>query len=110
MYNQFNYGWNSGYTPVQNPQNNLSFAYIQGGKQAVNDYMVAPGNSVMLIDNEAGMITIKTREISGLLSPLREFKEQKPAPAPQPEHPEYITREEFEKRIAEMSNAKLSEQ
>ena len=39
---------------------------------------------------------------------LREFDEIKPVVA-QPQHPDFITREEFEKRLGELTNAKLSE-
>ena len=104
--------WNTGYTPwYQQPQQqqpqqaNESLVYIQGGEQAANNYLVAPNQTVYLVDNEAGQIFIKATNISGMLMPLRRFEEVKPEP---PQSQNFVTRDEFEKRLQEVLNAKSS--
>lgn len=112
MYNPYNYPWN-GYGSQQlqmNPQQtNISVVFIQGGDAAVNNYLVAPNQSVILIDNDSHMIYIKATDASGMPVPLRKFQEDIPAAPVQQPQADYITREEFEKRIQEITNAKLSE-
>jgi len=104
--------WNSGYTPwYQQPQQqqpqqaNESLVYIRGGEQAASNYLVAPNQTVYLVDNEAGQIFIKSTNISGTLMPLRRFEEVKPEP---PQTQNFVTRDEFEKRLQEVLNAKPS--
>ena len=103
--------WNTGYTPWYQPQqqNNISVVFIQGGDSAVSNYMVAPNQSVILIDNEAGIISIKATDASGMPIQTRRFQEMRPAPVQQPQN-NFVTRDEFEKRLQEVLNAKLSEQ
>lgn len=104
--------WNTGYTPwYQQPQqqNNISIAFVQGGEEAVRNYMVAPNQSVILVDNEAGIISIKATDVSGMPIPVRTFVEKKPAPVQQAQS-NYVTRDEFEKRLQEVLGAKLPEQ
>ena len=102
--------WNTGYTPwYQQPQQqqpqqpNESVVYIQGGEQAANNYLVAPNQTVYLVDNESGKIFIKATNISGMLMPLRRFEEVKPEP---PQSQNFVTRDEFEKRLQEVLDGK----
>ena len=97
----------SWYEQQQQPQAMTSVVYIQGGEQAIGNYLVAPNQSVILIDNETGMIAIKSADVSGRLMPTRIFVERKPVVPQQPQN-DFITRDEFEKRIKELINDKQS--
>jgi len=101
--------YRDGYTPwySQPQQPNVSVVYIQGGEATANNYLVAPGQSVILIDNDLGEIFIKSKDVSGNPIPTRKFTEKKPIPSQQA-HGDFITRDEFEKRIQEITNAKQS--
>ena len=105
--NNYRDGYMPWYSQPQQQQPNVSVVYIQGGETTANNYLVAPGQSVILIDNDQGIIFIKSKDVSGNPIPTRKFLEEKPAPVQQT-HADYITREEFEKRIQELTNAKQS--
>ena len=94
------------YSQPQQQQTNISVAFIQGGDFAASNYLVAPNQAVILIDNESGMLYMKTTDASGNVISNRKFKEEKPV-SPQT-HGDYITRDEFEKRLQELNNAKQS--
>ena len=98
------------YTPVQVPQqnvapvqqNNNGIIWIQG-EQAAKSYMVAPNNTVLLMDSEDSIMYIKSTDQSGMPRPLRvfEYKERTQtahnAPASSPKaSDEYVSRKEFE--------------
>lgn len=75
--------------------------WIQG-EAGAKSYLVAPGNTVMLMDSEATVFYIKSADASGVPLPLRifDYKERKseeaqPTPAAS-DSKEYITREEFD--------------
>lgn len=106
--------------PVPNaaPQNNQvnnngSINWVMG-EAAARSYAVAPGQSVLLLDSDSSVFYIKSADASGMPLPLRifDYKErtQQPHTEPQVQQsaqiPEYITRDEFEKRIAEIVEAK----
>lgn len=87
-------------TPNQ-PANN-GIVWVQGHEGA-KAYPVAAGNSVLLMDSETSVFYIKSTDASGMPQPLRTFdynerKAQEAAPTE-----EYITREEFEQKIAELT-------
>lgn len=68
------------------------------GEEGAKAYMVAPGNSVLLLDSEGSSFYIKSTDASGMPLPLRIFDyterhaAQKPA---QSASVEYVTRDEF---------------
>lgn len=93
--------------------NNGSINWVMG-EAAARSYAVAPGQSVLLLDSDSSVFYIKSADASGMPLPLRifDYKErtQQPHTEPQVQQsaqiPEYITRDEFEKRIAEIVEAK----
>ena len=93
-------------TPSQptNPQDN-SINWVQG-EAGAKSYPVAPSQSVMLMDSENEVFYIKTVDASGMPLPLRIFdykernaQEKEVEEVPQIDMSNYITREEFEKRM-----------
>ena len=93
-------------TPSQptNPQDN-SINWVQG-EAGAKSYPVAPSQSVMLMDSENEVFYIKTVDASGMPLPLRIFdykerntQEKEAEEIPQIDMSNYITREEFEKRM-----------
>lgn len=94
--------------PMPQQQQNSGLIWVQG-IEAMKSYPVAPGQSVLLMDSESNCFGIKTVDTSGMPLPLRifDYKERtgqqtQPAPAPQIDTSAFITREEFESRIAEI--------
>ena len=96
------------YQPPQPQPNNSGLIWVQG-ESGAKSFMVAPGQSVLLMDSEAMVFYIKTADASGVPLPLRVFQYSEIVPgaaAPQaveaPPKAEYVTREEFEARVAEL--------
>lgn len=103
---------------VQNnqPSNNNGILWVQG-ESAARSYNVAPGMSVMLMDSDSNTFFIKSADASGMPLPLRIFDytertQQAQAHSPIAEQNQvqqeidlsgYVTRDEFEKRISELS-------
>ena len=98
-----------GAQPQQQQQhvNNISVAIIHGGDKAANDYLMAPNQTIVLVDNEEGLVYIKETNGSGMQITNRKFKEEKQASLQQMQA-DFVTREEFEKRIAELANVSKS--
>ena len=121
-------GWAPGYMPQPQPApdmlaqfkspylqpqtqaqpNSSGLIWVQG-ESGAKSFMVAPGQSVLLMDSEAMVFYIKTADASGVPLPLRTFHytetiQSAAAPERPPEEPkpEYVTREEFEARVAEL--------
>lgn len=96
--------------PQQSQQqqvNNISVAIIHGGDKAANDYLMAPNQTIVLVDNEEGLVYIKETNGSGMQITNRKFKEEKQASLQQMQA-DFVTRDEFEKRIAELANVSKS--
>ena len=100
-------------TPSQpaNPQDN-SINWVQG-EAGAKSYPVAPSQSVMLMDSENEVFYIKTVDASGMPLPLRIFdykernaQEKEIEEVPQIDMSNYITREEFEKRMNGINNSR----
>lgn len=103
--------------PIQNqaqaPQQNIEAYWIQGGEAGAKSYLLAPNKRVMLLDAESSTFFIKQTDASGMPLPLRIFdyteRTQQPVNEPQiqPQQPtqDYITREEFEQRLAEITQS-----
>lgn len=96
--------------PQQQPQQqtNISVVFIHGGDDAADKYLMAPNQTLLLIDNEEGKIYIKETNGSGMTIINRKFKEEKQASLQQIQA-DFVTREEFEKRIAELTNVSKSQ-
>lgn len=98
-------------TPAPVPQNpNSGIIWIQG-ENAAKSYLVAAGNSVVLMDSEAPFFYIKSADQSGMPSMKKyRFEEvtETSQAIPQQQTVEYVTRDEFEKRIAELSAPRKS--
>lgn len=110
--------YNQQYQPmaqtVQAPQNNNGLIWVNG-EVGAKSYLVAPGNTVMLMDAENSTFYLKSADASGMPMPLRifDYKERQNAntsdfKAPTSDFSEldgkYITREEFERRMASVSH------
>ncbi|MDT3366886.1 MAG: hypothetical protein LIQ26_06415 [Bacteroidota bacterium] len=102
-YTPVNYGYSPAMYAQPVPQNatgqsQSNVIYVQG-EAGARAYMVAPGNTVLLMDSENPVFYWKTADASGMPT-LRAFdftERTAPAPAPVPAAaPAYITREEFE--------------
>ena len=84
------------------------------GEAGAKSYIVAPGNTVMLMDSESERFYIKSADASGMPLPLRVFAYQEltqqgiqaPVVAEQVNPNNFITREEFEHRIASLTAQK----
>ena len=93
------------------PQNNNGLIWVQG-EAGAKSYLVAPGNTVMLMDSEGERFFIKSADASGMPLPLRifDYKERTemstqaainaPATSNNINLDNFITREEFEQRLA----------
>ena len=97
--------------PVQQAQpqqqSSTGINWVQG-KAGANSYIVAPGQTAQLMDSEDQVFYIKTVDASGMPLPLRTFRYEEVKEQQPKQQADYITREEFEKRIAEISNANQS--
>ena len=96
-------------------QNNGGFVWIQGGEAGAKSYLVAPGETVMLMDAENPVFFLKSADASGMPMPLRifDYKERINATTSDFNVPtsdfseldgKYITREEFERRMASVAS------
>lgn len=105
--------------PQPQPQQNggAGLIWVQG-EAGAKSYLVAPGHTLMLMDSEAQVFYIKSADASGMPLPLRIFDySERRAPAEaraesasgfDPER--FVTREEFEKKLAAlMPTAKTEE-
>lgn len=100
--------------PAPTNQGNNSLIWVQG-ETGAKSYLVAPGNTVMLMDSENTVFYLKTADASGMPLPLRVFdysertvqtaSSQIPIPEKQIDLTQYVTREEFDAKIKEMIKA-----
>ena len=95
-------------------QGSNGLIWVQG-EAGAKSYIVAPGNTVMLMDSEGERFYLKSADASGMPMPLRvfEYKErtetqsQAPGPIVTPQNvnfDNFVTREEFEQRMASMAS------
>lgn len=112
MYNipnyNFNYPWNQ--NSAQQPTTS-GINWVQG-EAGAKSYAIAPNQSVLLMDSENNVFYIKSSDASGMPMPLRIFdytervtvtKNEQNTPV---EKIDYVTRDEFNKVIAELRNGK----
>ena len=95
-------------------QGNNGLIWVQG-EAGAKSYIVAPGNTVMLMDSEGERFYLKSADASGMPMPLRifEYKERTETPSQAFSAPvtaqsvnldNFVTREEFEQRMASMTS------
>ena len=94
---------------MQQPQqqNSGGLLWVQGIEGA-KSHFVSPGQSVLLMDSESNSFFIKSADTSGMPLPLRIFDYQERTAQQAPQQPtaavhdtsSYVTREEFESRLA----------
>lgn len=94
---------------AQQPQQS-GILWVQG-EEAAKAYMVAAGNSVLLMDSEQRVFYLKSTDQSGMPLPLRVFDYTERAvtppvgvPAAQIYAGEFVTRKEFEALAAQISS------
>ena len=89
-------------TQLRQPaQQSSPIIWVQG-EEGAKAYMVAAGNSVLLMDSENSTFYIKSTDASGMPQPLRVFdysertaSQKQPAQTAQKPKEEYVTRQEF---------------
>ena len=109
-YNPYQQAAMQQYQAMQQPQQNGGLLWAQGIEGA-KSHFVSPGQSVLLMDSESNSFFIKSADTSGMPLPLRvfDYKERTVQQAPQQptaaviDTSSYITREEFEQRIAQIT-------
>ena len=89
--------------PAQQASNGI--IWVQG-EEGAKAYMVAPGNSVLLMDSENSAFYIKSTDASGMPQPLRVFdyaeRTSQHQQAPTVQNPDYVTRAEFDALAARL--------
>ena len=107
-----NWYMSNGFTPwysqpqQQQQQNGIVWVQCEAGAKS---YFVAPGQSVLLMDSESNCFYIKSSDHSGMPMPLRAFDyTERVAKNATTETGNFITREEFEKRLQELKDGKQS--
>ena len=88
------------------PAANSGIIWVQG-EEGAKAYMVAPGNTVLLMDSDGSSFYLKSADNSGMPQPLRifDYVERTQAPktpvqAPQTQAVEYVTRADFNELAA----------
>lgn len=110
----YNYGypWNSNNamnTYQSQTQQSNGIVWVQG-EAGAKSFLVAPNQSVLLMDSESNVFYIKSSDASGMPMPLRTFDYQERVVAKNEttNTGDFVTREEFEKRIKEIADAQQS--
>lgn len=97
------------------PQTNAPI-WVQG-EAGAKSYLVAPGQSLILMDSEAEVFYIKSTDASGVPQPLRvfDYKERitginRPVQAAQMPQEQYVTRAEFDALAAKIAELTAKDQ
>lgn len=94
----------------QPAQQTSPIIWVQG-EAGAKSYLVAPGNTIMLLDSENSTFYLKSADASGMPMPLRIFDytertaaaQNQPANVANENMDKFITRDEFERRMAEIA-------
>lgn len=90
-------------------QQNNGIVWVQG-EAGAKSYLVGAGQSVLLMDAEKSSFYIKSTDMSGMPQPLRVFdyteRSGQQANHAQAAMNEYVTREELNRRLAELKGVK----
>ena len=109
---------NPALTPSPTQNGNGGLIWVQG-EAGAKSYLVAPGTNIMLMDSESQVFYIKSADASGVPLPLRIFDyTERVANAQQTSNSaaqsangfdpnNYITRDEFERRMASATSASV---
>lgn len=105
------YNYYQPYNPMipqyqQQVQNDSPITWVQG-ENGAKSYLVGAGKTALLMDSEQHRFYLKSTDNSGMPMPLRIFEYTEVTANGVPhnavtETPDYITREEFEKRLSEL--------
>lgn len=83
----------------QQPQQSAPIIWVQG-EEGAKAYMVAAGNSVLLMDSESSVFYIKSTDASGMPQPLRVFdyteRGKQAVEKVERKNDKFVTREEFD--------------
>lgn len=83
----------------QQPQQSAPIIWVQG-EEGAKAYMVAAGNSVLLMDSENSVFYIKSTDASGMPQPLRVFdyteRGKQAVEKGESKNDKFVTREEFD--------------
>ena len=83
----------------QQPQQSAPIIWVQG-EEGAKAYMVAAGNSVLLMDSENSVFYIKSTDASGMPQPLRIFdyteRGKQAVEKVESKNDKFVTREEFD--------------
>lgn len=81
------------------PQQSAPIIWVQG-EEGAKAYMVAAGNSVLLMDSESSVFYIKSTDASGMPQPLRIFdyteRGKQAVEKVESKNDKFVTREEFD--------------
>lgn len=93
--------------PAQSVSNqNNGLIWVQG-EAGAKSYLVAPGNTILLMDSEAQKFYLKSADNSGMPMPLRVFEYNEIVLKEERKDGEntadFVTRDEFEKRLSELA-------
>ena len=86
----------------QPQKNDGGLTWVQG-EAAAKSYLVSPGQSALLMDSEKNVFYIKSADASGMPLPLRIFDYTERTEKETIPDVRYVTYEEFEKRLAEIT-------
>ena len=85
--------------PIQQASQSAPIIWVQG-EEGAKAYMVASGNSVLLMDSENSVFYIKSTDASGMPQPLRIFdyteRGKNATQKAESENDKFVTREEFD--------------
>lgn len=95
---------------AQPSQNNSGMIWVQG-EAGAKSYLVAPGNTVLLMDSENCTFYLKTSDANGMPSMKTFDYSERPQPQAKPLQPtqntfdmgNYVTHKELEEKLAQIS-------
>ena len=110
---QFQYGQYQQQVPQNASQAQNGIIWVQG-EAGAKSYIVAAGQSILLMDSENSCFYIKSTDPSGMPLPLRIFDyternsgqnvPSEAATVPNVDMTNYVTREEFEEKLASLTS------
>lgn len=85
--------------PAQAQAPSAGLIWVQG-EAGAKSYLVAPGATILLMDSEAQKFYLKSADSSGMPMPLRTFEYKEVGSGETVNFDKYVTKDEFERRIA----------
>lgn len=114
--NYYNPGTNNFYTAPYYPQGAMqqtqnTFAWVQG-EEAMKNYPVAPGNTVVLIEADKPIMYMKSTDLSGRPQPIQvrylvseeDYLKIQNGSNSLKDTEDYVTKEYFDKKMSELDN------